>query len=61
MAQGTGVALAGISIGVWALMLGILGLGIVAFLAGTVGLGLGLAGGYLAEVPDSSEAPPATP
>ena len=60
MAHGIGVALAGISIEVWAVMMAATGNGFFAFMVGTIGLLLGIVGGLLAEVPDAEEPMPST-
>jgi hypothetical protein len=58
MAHGIGVALAGISIELWAVMMAATGNGFFAFFVGTIGLLLGIAGGLLAEAPDAEEPMP---
>ena len=60
MAHGIGVALAGISIELWAVMMAATGNGFFAFMVGTIGLLLGIAGGLMAEVPDAEEPMPST-
>jgi len=61
MVRGIGFALAGMSIELWAVMMGTFGgNGGLAFMTGTIGLGIGLAGGLLAEVPPSSRSMPST-
>jgi len=57
MTQGLGVALAGISIELWAVMMALFGgNGTISFFAGTIGLGIGIGGGLMAEVRPSSTA-----
>ena len=61
MAHGIGLALAGISIELWAVMMGVFGgNGLLAFMAGTIGLAIGLGGGLLAEVPASPRPTPSS-
>jgi hypothetical protein len=54
------LALAGISIELWAVMMGATGNGLLAFMVGTVGLCIDIGGGLLAEVPDSAGPMPST-